>query len=157
MFPAMVAAITDIASDLIGTHATFLRGDGTGKADFPRSELQRECRGVVRGGAIRLAPHDPGRELIIAEGIETTLSAMQIFALSGWSAVYAGGLKTVELPATVHRIVITADNDISGTGQRNAVAAARRWKAEGRAVRIVLPTVTGDDFNTVLSRRRGNG
>jgi hypothetical protein len=154
IFPTMAAPIVDVdGSDQTATHMTYLRADGSGKTDLGDPELQRECRGVIRGGAIRLAAHDPERELIIAEGIETTLSAMQIFGLPGWSAVCARGLKTVQLPATVRRIVIAADNDASGAGQRNAVVAARRWQAEGRAVRIVMPTVVGDDFNDVLRKR----
>ena len=75
---------------------------------------------------------------------------MQIFGLAGWSAVYAGGLKTIKLPPSVRRIVIAADNDLSGVGQRNALAAYDRWTAEGRSVRIVAPPVVGDDFNDVL-------
>ena len=77
---------------------------------------------------------------------------MQIFGLPGWSAVYAGGLKTIELPPDVRRIIIAADNDVSGAGQRNALAAYDRWTAEGRSVRIKAPPVVGDDFNDVLSR-----
>ena len=44
---------------------------------------------------------DPDTELIVGEGVESTFSAMQIFGLAGWSAVYAGGLKTMELPPIV--------------------------------------------------------
>ena len=51
---------------------------------------------------------------------------------------------------SVRRIIIAADNDESGVGQRNALAAYDRWTAEGRSVRIVAPPVVGDDFNDVL-------
>jgi phage/plasmid primase-like uncharacterized protein len=154
--PAMVAPVVNVNGELRAVHCTYLRRDGSGKADLGK-EFQRECRGVIRGGAIRLAVHDPDCELIIGEGVETVLSAMEIFGLPGWSVVYAGGLRTIELPSAVRNILIAADNDASGAGQRNAVAAARGWIAEGRAVRIVLPRATGDDFNNVLSRRRENG
>jgi hypothetical protein len=131
---------------------TYLRPDGSGKADLPK-EFQRECRGVIRGGAIHLAEHDPETELVIGEGIETTFSAMQIFGLAGWSAVFAGGLKTIELPPGVRRPVIAADNDPSAVGQRNALSAYDRWIAEGRSARIHSPPDIGDDFNDVLMRR----
>jgi hypothetical protein len=153
-FPAMVAPVANIDGDQIGIHATYLHPTGSGKADFADKKLQRECRGVIRGGAIRLAPFDPDRELIVAEGVETTLSAMQIFGLPGWSAVFAGGLMTVELPPAARRIVIAADNDASGTGQRNAVTAFDRWSTEGRTVRIKSPAEIGTDFNDVLVRGR---
>jgi putative DNA primase/helicase len=154
MFPAMVAPVVGIDGVLTGIHATFLRPDGTGKADFTDSEFQRETRGVIRGGAIRLAEHDPDRELLVAEGIETTLSAMEIFELPGWSVVCASSLKTVELPSSVQSIVIAADRDRSGAGQRNALAARERWTSEGRAVRLVMPPVLGTDFNDILLERR---
>jgi putative DNA primase/helicase len=134
-------------------HLTYLRQDGGGKADLPK-EFQRECRGVIRGGAIRLAEPAPGDELIIGEGLESSLSAMQLFGLPGWSAVFAGGLKTIELPLIIRRITTAADNDRSGVGQRNALAAYDRLSAEGRTVRIKTPPDVGDDFNDVLFKRR---
>jgi putative DNA primase/helicase len=147
----MVAPVTDIDGTQIGIHATYLRRDGTGKADFGHRDLQRETRGVMRGGAIRLAPHDSDHELIVGEGIESTLSAMEIFDLPGWSAVSAGGLKTLELPSAVCRIVIAADNDMAG--RQTALTAYQRWTGEGREVRVKVPPNAGDDFNDVLARR----
>jgi phage/plasmid primase-like uncharacterized protein len=148
--PAILAPIVNVSGVQTGVHLTYLRCDGSGKADVGSREFQRECRGLVRGGVIRLAEHDPDYPLIIGEGIETTLSAMQLFGRLGWSAVHAGGLKTVELPATVEQIIIVADNDASGAGQRNALAAYDRWTAEGRSVRIKTPPVIGTDFNDLL-------
>jgi hypothetical protein len=153
-YPAMAAPVVDVDGDQIGVHMTYLRTDGSGKA-FGQSDLSRECRGVVRGGTIRLSSHDPERELVLAEGLESTLAAMEVLDLPGWSAVSAGGLKTLDLPPAVRRICIAADNDTSGAGQNNAVTAARRWKAEGRSVRIVVPEVAGTDFNDLLIRRHG--
>jgi putative DNA primase/helicase len=152
--PAMIAPVVNINGEQTGTHMTFLRADYSGKADIGK-DFQRECRGLVRGGAIRLTPHDPNRELLIGEGIESTLSAMQLFGLPGWSAINAGGLKTIELPPAVRRVVIAADNDASGTGWRNALAAYERWTAESRSVRIKSPPIVGDDFNDTLIRRQG--
>jgi putative DNA primase/helicase len=153
--PAMLAAIVGVDGEQTGTHLTYLRRDATSKADLPK-EFQRECRGVIRGGAIRLAEHDPGVELILCEGVETGLAASQIFDLPCWSAIYAGGLIRVDLPPDVRRIIIAADNDVSGAGQRNALAAYDRWVAEGREVRIKCPPDAGDDFNDVLIKRRAN-
>jgi hypothetical protein len=93
---------------------------------------------------------------ITGEGVETVLSAMEIFGFAGWSAVYAGGLKTAKLPPEMRRVLIAADNDANGAGQRNALAAYDRWTAEGRTVRIKIPPVVGDDFNNVLIKRRSD-
>jgi putative DNA primase/helicase len=153
--PAMLAPVVNVSGEQAGVHMTYLRPDGGGKTALAK-KFQRESRGVIRGGAIRLAEHNPGTALIIAEGVETTFSAMQIFGLAGWSAVFAGGLKTIELPPDVRRIVIAADNDASGAGQRNAIAAYDRWTAEGRSVSIKVPPDVGDDFNDVLTKRHSD-
>src|SRR5580704_6503062 len=153
--PAMLAPVVNVTGEQIGVHLTYLRHDGGGKATLPK-EYQRECRGVIHGGAIRLAEHDPDAELIVAEGIESAFSAVQLFGRAGWAAVYAGGLKTLELPSTVRAVIIAADNDASGTGQRNALAAYDRWTAEGRSVRIKTPPDVGDDFNDVLTQSRSD-
>jgi hypothetical protein len=149
-YPALVAPVVDIDGRQTGIHATFLRADGSAKADFADPNFQRETRGLIRGGTIRLAPHDPSHELLVGEGVETVLSAMQLLDLPGWSAVSAAGLSTVALPPVVHRICIVGDNDFAG--RQAAAGAHRRWTAEGRAVRIIMPTVAGDDFNNVLAR-----
>ena len=147
--PAMVAPVVAPDGEQIGNHLTYLRRDGYGKAQLGNPEYQRECRGEVRGGVVRLAAHDPESELIIGEGIETTLSAMQLMALPGWAAVYAGNLKnTLELPEAVKRICIAADNDFAGIYA--AIAAQKRWAAQGRAVRVVMPATADMDFNDVL-------
>ena len=149
--PAMLAPVVNVTGEQTGLHMTFLRPDGTGKAELPK-EYQRECRGVIHGGAIRLSERDPDIDLVVGEGIETTLAAMQLFGRAGWSAVYAGGLKTIELPPDVRRVIIAADNDVNGVGQRNALAAYDRWTAEGRSVRIKTPPAAGADFNDVLHK-----
>jgi hypothetical protein len=119
--PAIAAPVVDVDDWQIGVHLTYLSRSHDGKADLPK-EFQRESRGVIRGGAIRLLPFNPEVELIVGEGVETALSAAEIFGLPAWSAVYAGGLKTVELPAEVKRILIAADRD---EADRQCALAAR--------------------------------
>jgi hypothetical protein len=149
-FPAMVAPIVNAAGDQIAIHKTFLRSDGSGKADLPKKE-QRETCGPMKEGAVRLAPLRPGGVLVVGEGIESTLSAMQLFDLPGWAALHGGGIKDLDLPADIRRVVIAADNDANGVGQRAALFARKRWGAEGRSARILLPPNPGEDFNDVLS------
>jgi hypothetical protein len=152
--PAMLAPVVGIDGTQTGVHATFLRADGSAKATIPAG-LQRETRGVIRGGTIRLTPFDPGVELLVGEGIESTLSAMQLFGLPGWAAISAAGLKSLDLPPEVRSVIIAADNDAGGAGQRAALGAYARWRAEGRQVAIKLPPIAGHDFNDVLRARRG--
>jgi phage/plasmid primase-like uncharacterized protein len=151
--PAMLAPIVDVDGEQTGVHLTYLRPDGRAKADLPK-EYQRETRGALVGGAIWLHGFQ-GDELILSEGIESGLAAAEIFTQPCWAAVYAGGLKSVVLPHYVTRVIIAADNDASGVGLRNALAAHARLVSEGRSVRIRCPSTVGDDFNDALIKMRG--
>ena len=145
----MVVPIVDVHGRQIGAHATFLRSDGRGKAELPKRE-QREFVGPRMGGAVRLADPRPGVPLLVGEGIESTLSAMQIFGLPGWAALSADGIAALELPSEIRDIRICADNDQNAVGQSAAVTAYRRWTAEDRIVRVLLPPQAGTDFRDVL-------
>jgi hypothetical protein len=142
---AMIARVDGADGEQIGVHRTYLRPDGLGKAPLnpPRAAL-----GPIKGGAIRLAGSAP--LLLVGEGIETCLSAMQACELPAWAAVSAGGLEQLVLPDIVREVVILVDHDRNGVGQRSADRAARRWVQEGRRVRIALPPEPGD-FNDVLA------
>jgi hypothetical protein len=61
--PAMVALVTDAGGEPIAIARTFLRHDGSAKADI---EPPRATLGPIRGGAVRLDPAAP--ELVIGEG-----------------------------------------------------------------------------------------
>jgi putative DNA primase/helicase len=65
----------------------------------------------------------------------------------------AGGFKNLKLPAEASHVLICADHDASGTGERAAHDAAQRWLAEGRRVRIAMPPDRGTDFNDLLTGR----
>jgi hypothetical protein len=142
---AMVARIDDQAGELIGIHRTWL-------ARGPDGRWQRRDRtmlGRAAGGAVRLAP--PAETLLIAEGIETALAAMTATAQPAWAALSTSGLVALALPLIVRAVIILADNDRSGAGERAARAAAERWLAEGRRVRIALPPERGTDMADVLA------
>jgi hypothetical protein len=148
--PVMIAAMADVAGTTRAVHRTWLRSDGTGKADV---DPARKTRGNPAGCAVRLAVVDDA--LVVAEGIETAVAAGLLFDLPAWACVSAGGMEAVVLPASVRRVLIAADHDASGTGQRAAQALAERLLAEGRRVRIATPDRIGD-FNDVLLMERTN-
>ena len=154
-YPAMVAPIVDVDGEQTAVHKTFLRPDGAGKADLLKAE-QRETGGLLKGGAVRLAPPRDGK-IVIAEGLESALAAMQMFELPGWAAIYAGGIATLELPAEVRTVLIAADHDANGVGQRAALVAYQRWTGERRTARILLPPTAGQDFNDVLGEVEQSG
>ena len=145
--PAMVARIDDLAGRLIGVQRTWLERDA---ADAWRRG-DRASLGPIRGGAVRLAP--PAETLMIGEGIETCLAAMEATALPAWVGLSTSGLTALLLPPEVRHVIILADNDASGAGERAARTAAARWFAEGRRVRIAMPPQPGTDMADVLAGR----
>jgi hypothetical protein len=62
-------------------------------------------------------------------------------------------MASLALPPTVRTVIILADHDASGAGERAARTAAQRWLAEGRRVQIAMPPEPGTDFDDVLLGR----
>jgi hypothetical protein len=151
-WPAMLAPITNVDGDIIGIHKTFLRPDGAGKVGLPKN-LQRDIRGLSAGGAVKLMVPRLDAPLLIATGIETSLSAAKLFNLPAWATLSDAGLKSLLLSSDIRHIAIAADRDLNGAGQRAALAAYERWTAEGRKVELLLPSTPGFDFNDELRAR----
>jgi putative DNA primase/helicase len=145
--PAMIGRIDSIDGELVGIARTWLTRDGAGS--WHRHD--RAMLGRAAGGAVRLA--SAAETLLIGEGIETCLAAMQATAMPAWAALSTSGLISLLLPAIAQDIIILADHDANGAGERAARAAADRWLVEGRRVRIAIPPKPGTDFADVLAGR----
>jgi putative DNA primase/helicase len=90
--------------------------------------------------------------LTIAEGIETTLSGMQLGWQPAWSVVDAAGIAKFPVLSGIEALTILVDNDASGTGQRRAMECSDRWTKAGREVLRVLPRRSGDDLNDIVRK-----
>ena len=147
--PAMVALVEHVEFGPVAVHRTWLQTDGAAKASFRNPRLSL---GPIGGGAVHLAEAREDAPLVIAEGIETTASVMLAMGWPGWAALSAGGIERLVLPPMpmAASVIIAADNDLNGVGERAARCAAERWLAEGRRVRIALPPCPGSDWNDVL-------
>jgi putative DNA primase/helicase len=145
-WPAMVALVTR-GSDgkAVAIHRTFLAIEGAGKAPVDKPKMML---GPCRGGAVRLA--DPPDLLMVGEGIETCLAAMQASGHPAWAALSTSGLRSLNLPKDVREVIVLADGD--DAGEAAALDCAARWKREGRRVRIARPPV-GMDFNDMMGGR----
>ena len=142
----MVGLVTRGPDDApMAIHRTFLARDGAGKALVAP---QKMMLGPCRGGAVRLGT--PGDVLMVGEGIETCLAAMQATANPAWAALSTSGLRALDLPAAAREVIVLADGD--DPGEAAAREAALRWKREGRSVRIARPP-QGADFNDLLLDR----
>jgi putative DNA primase/helicase len=143
LWPAMVALVTRGSDDLpLAIHRTFLARDGAGKAPVAP---QKMMLGPCHGGVVRLAK--PGDILMIGEGIETCLAAMQVTGQPAWAALSTSGLRAPDLPRYTREVIVLADGD--EPGELAARDAGMRWMREGRRVRIARPP-WGLDFNDLL-------
>lgn len=141
--PAMVAIVQ--GSEHFAVHRTFLRADGTGKAEEAPAKAML---GTVAGGAVRLTKGNGA--LVVAEGIETALSlASGLLKVSAttWATLSTSGMSGVCLPAEPGRLTIATDGD--GPGQAAGNALAERAVALGWTVSL-LPAPHGRDWNDIL-------
>jgi hypothetical protein len=107
VWPAMVALVTHGSTGLpIAIHRTFLARDGGGKAPVDPAKMML---GPCRGGVGRLC--EPGDVLMVGEGIETCLAAMQANGRPAWAALSTAGLRSLDLPRDVNDVVALADGD----------------------------------------------
>ena len=145
-WPAMVALVTRGEDGTpMAIHRTYLAYSGSGKAPV---EPPRMMLGQCRSGVVRLA--ESRGILMVGEGIETCLSAMQESGYPAWAALTTSGFKSLELPRSVLDIIILADGD--ERGETAAQNYGLRLTREGRRVRIARPP-KGMDFNDMLSGR----
>ena len=144
-FPAMIAAVTTWPGDEVaGIHRTYLKSDGSGKAD---ADPDKMSLGPIAGGAVCLGP--PAPKMAIAEGIEDGMTIFQETGMSVWTATSASAMRSIVLPALPMAAEVVVCSDPDPVGQRAADAAAERWISEGRSVRVAVPP-NGMDFNDVL-------
>jgi hypothetical protein len=148
--PAMVAKVSAPVGTLRTAHRTWLNRETAEKASV--EPVRKLCSTMRGGGAVRL--FDPGGDqLLLAEGIETTLAALVLagWSLTGWATVSALGMARLHVPWRFRRVVIGADHDRAGLDAARALA--RLLRAEGRQADIRPPATSGDDWNDELRRR----
>lgn len=131
--PAMLALMTCAETgEPVGLHVTYLRPDGSAKAEGERVKVM-----LGRSGVIRLAPLE-GPALGIAEGIETALAVMQRAGWRPvWAATCAGAVGRFPIVPGAASLAIFADADPPGMAA--ARQAAQGWRNAGKAARIIAP------------------
>lgn len=150
--PAIIALVTDAIDARIARslHRTWIQADGAkASVEVPRMLLRRHRKA---GGVIRLWPDEAVTSgLGLAEGIESALSAAQIFKPM-WSCLDAGNLSRFPPLLRIETLTIFGDHDAAGL--HAAEECASRWARVGCNVRIVCPPEPGDDMNDFLQGAR---
>jgi DNA primase len=111
-------------------------------------EAGKKTLGPMGAGAVRLA--EPGQVLGIAEGVETALSAAQLFRCPVWAALGAHRLGSIFLPSSVKKVVIFGD--LGPAGEKAAAAAVIAYRRRGYTAESVFPDLYAD-FNEMLMAR----
>ena len=135
-YPAIVAAVVNVHGDITGVQRTWLAEEGDGKAPV---SVAKKSLGTITSATIRLVPQEPGKPLILSEGIETALACHEATGWPVWACVSTAGLEAVQLPAEATNIYIAVDLDRSVAGEKSAAVLARRLNSEGRTVHLVTP------------------
>lgn len=140
--PAMTALVTDaVTAAPLTLHRTYLRADGSGKANVARPKLL--AAGLPKkNGVVRLCRPINGK-LAVAEGIESATAVLRA-DVPAWATVDADNLASLPVIPGITELVIAADND--PTGLKAADELAARWTAENILVRIAVPPMPGQDF-----------
>jgi Toprim domain len=142
-FPCLLALMRDAQTDApAGVHRIALTSDAR--------KIDRRILG--HRGPVKLWP--AGSQLVIGEGIETTLAAATRVPYAGaplrpaWSAVSRGLLESLPVIAGVERLIVLVDHD--PPGQAAAARCAERWRRTGRTVIRLTPRRPGADFNDLV-------
>lgn len=147
-YEGLVAEIVNSEGDRVSLHRTYL--DKGRKA--PVKAVKKVLGKGLSGCAVRLAETDESGVLGLAEGIETALSASELFGVPVWSVVAAFNFRNFVPPKSVRRIIIFGDSDKNFIGQREAYAGAAEIKQRHPdiEVEVRLPEQSGSDWNDVL-------
>jgi hypothetical protein len=145
-WPCLIAAVRDVHDGLGAMQRTWLARDGGGKAPVKPAKM---TLGPMGDGVVKLGR--PLATLGLAEGVETALSARQIYSLPVWAVLGGARFATVSVPDDVETVVIFADR--GDAGWKYALAGVERFERDGRHAEIVLPDEPHQDFNDVLRAR----
>ncbi len=144
--PALVAAVRNDAG-ILALHRTFIDTTSDRLATF---EQPKRALGSPGSGAVRLANPRGGR-LGLAEGIESALSAMQLFEIPCWATLGNERFGLVTIPESVRELHLFVDNDAGGLLAEERARDA--YGCEGRRIVTRRPERADDDWNDVLMGR----
>ena len=145
--PAMLAGIQDAEGRFTAVEVTYLAQSGQRAIDL---RLSRKTVGPAPGGsAVRLDPADV--EMLVGEGVFTTLSATEWFGLPGWALMSTRNLRVWTPPSGVRSVLIAADR--GKDGEASADRLKGRLIGLGVAASIALPPEPWGDWNEWSCRR----
>ncbi|MDQ0314824.1 DUF7146 domain-containing protein [Amorphus orientalis] len=177
--PAMVAAIQNGKTGrLQGVHLTWLSQDGLSKATIDRPDGEalpaRKVRGALMGGHVRFctcpetgpSQSEPRSEtssrstgpasspLLLAEGIETTLSAIEASQIGGWACLSRSNFRAW-VPASAVLLAFDGDDRDRKRAEKINKASEASHAVAGRLVRSTRAP-DGCDWNSWMRAVKGH-
>ncbi|BEV44499.1 DNA primase (Bacterial type) OS=Afipia felis OX=1035 GN=NCTC12722_00401 PE=4 SV=1 [Afipia felis] len=141
-WPAIIAAVTDLAGRQTGAHRTWLGPDGMDKAPV---DTPRRAMGDLLGHAVRFGI--AGEVLAAGEGIETVLSPRMVLPhMPMLAALSAAHLAAILFPTSLRRLYVLRDRDPAGDGARDSLIA----RAESAGIEAIELSPMRGDFNEDL-------
>jgi hypothetical protein len=143
-WPALIAAVTDLAGTITGVHRTWLDTTGRNKAPI---DSPRRAMGHLIGHGVRFGvAHGV---MAAGEGIETMLSLRSILpTMPIVAALSANHLAALRLPPTLRRFYVARDRDAAGDAAMTSLDA----RAEALGIETFALSPCFDDFNDDLRR-----
>jgi hypothetical protein len=148
-YPALLAALRDPSGALTAVELTFLdrSGERTQRLKLPRKVVGP----IPPGSAVRIDPAAP--EMLVGEGVFTTLSATERFNLPGWALLSTSRLRTWSPPDVVRAVLVAGDN--GAAGRHAAWVLVHRLRTAGLRAWAAFPDPGFGDFNDERRQRHG--
>jgi hypothetical protein len=142
IWPAMIAAVTDLQGRITGAHRTWLDPSGRDKAPV---DTPRRAMGHLLGHAVRFGPASD--VMAAGEGIETMLSLRCVMPdMAMVAALSAAHLGAILFPTTLRRLYVVRDNDPAGDG----AVAGLFDRAQSAGIEAMVLSPQCGDFNEDL-------
>jgi hypothetical protein len=142
VWPALIAAVTDLAGKITGAHRTWLDPAGRDKAPV---DTPRRAMGHLLGHGVRFGIATD--VMAAGEGLETMLSLRSALpALPMLAALSANHLAAILFPATLRRLYVARDRDPAG----DLAVATLTERAQSAGIEALTLTPVLGDFNEDL-------
>jgi hypothetical protein len=147
IWPAMIAAVTDLDGHVTGAHRTWLDPNGFSEATLGKAPIDtpRRAMGDLLGHAVRFGMVDD--VAAAGEGIETMLSLrMAVPTMPMLSALSAAHLAAILFPARLRRLYVAQDDDPAG----DAAGVTLFGRARQAGIDAIALSPALGDFNDDL-------
>ncbi len=149
---AMICAMRDVlTNEFKAAHVTPFDKDWEPILDA-NGKKARRTPGLPMGAAIKLSSHAEvieARALVVSEGLETGLSALQLGFWPVWAMGSTASIYSLPMLPGIDELILLGERD-NGASERACTHCLRRWQMAGVSATIRLPKKGYGDLNDQL-------